>query len=348
MQNWHLIVDLMLFKDYMMNDIDVLLRFDWGNRKDMPLQRFMEEYNRLSHDEKTKVIESLKDGSTRKNSILKLLHQQAEKDMQNCIEKDIQCIKEYLSGYSEGDIKALDEAALAFAIVSSNFYLNPNTKKKCPNANVEEKSFTSKKKEMLEWILKIDKRVGHNPDNEYLYNLLKDFEYIPEQSEDSLLQKKKQSWFKAYKAIGTGIVRAKNITKGLSGLLVEKEELFTKSTFSNENQSTSLGNLTLINDVTFEKRCKDIDSIQDMNEYTKMKLKLHALKYFVTEETQNLGEELLKVYGGVENYSLSYDAILTKSYDELMAQEQAVFEKYQCVMPHEIEEELKAFYNISD
>jgi len=325
----------------MMHDIDVLLRFDWGNRKTMPLERFMKEYNRLSPEEKIKVIESLKDGSSRKNSILKYIRQQTEEAMQNLIESDIKCIKEYLSGYTEGDIKTLDEAALAFAIVSGNFYLKPNTKKKDSNDNVEEKSFTLKKNGMLEWILKIDKRVGHSLDNEKLYDLLKDFKYVQETGEDSLLQEKKKSWVKAYRAIGTGIVRAKSITKGLSELLIEKEELLKKSVFTDEKQNTSLDDLTTIKEESFENRCKDIDSLKATDMYTKMKLKLHALQYFTTDDMQNLGKELLKVYGGLENYSLSLDDIFGKSCDDLMAQEQAIFDKYNHAMPKEIEESIR-------
>lgn len=331
-----------------MNDIDVLRRFDWRNSKAMPLERFMKEFNQLSHDEQTKVLASLKNDSKRKKSVLKRIDQQSEQYLKNQIEIDIECVKEYLLGYVEGSIKNQEEAALTFAIVSNNFYLKPCVEEIDSNDNVEINSFILKKKEMLKWISKIDKRVGHNLNNQTLYDLLKDFEYVPEQSKPKLLQKKKQGWLQAYRSLGTGIVRAKNIIKGLSELLSDIDNFLKISKFIEGERTISLDELTTINEVSFKKRCKNIDSVKDIDTYTKLQLKLHALQYFVTDDMQNLGKELLKVYGGPENYSLSLDDISAKSYDELMVQEQAIFNKYNYTMPKEIEESLKETYNYAN
>ncbi len=348
--------------------IDITKKYDWNNPKTMNMDRLYNTFITLTQSDQGKVFKLLRDN--RAESLLNKINKEKKLQIISDNEKLINTILKPLSSCIDlTNIRSYDEAILVYSIVKNRINLKHH-EVKYPHYNDEQENFNDAKEKMLEWITKITDRSEAYLENEVLYDLLNNFNYVHAKSKADLEQEIRANWKSIFKKLDTKITLAKNIVVDLIGFLRLVDGIYLNTEDKNILNAESEKIYNLINNQENElnrneqyQKLKNMYKHNELNinykdDYVTLTLKLSAWTFLldtnILEDGTNLlnkgthlfedgtnilndANNLLMVYDYPENYVVNINQLTKEGYTGYIERVKNTFLKYGEKMPLNIE-----------
>jgi hypothetical protein len=196
---------------------DILLQYSWNNHKELPQEKFINEFLKISLIDKLKVYRVLSD--RRKVLLRKGYNKWKILEDKKVFDVNRKYVLSPLASYiNMEEFKTDEEILLTLGILITDATVGDFYDKSSPNHNIEQDSFEKLKEKMIAMYELMHLRgKGYLPHKEDdFYVRLKEIAYIPQSTLSEMITRKKNKWLKCYLYIGIGKGRAERIVGALA------------------------------------------------------------------------------------------------------------------------------------
>jgi len=369
----------------MMSNYNITNQYSWNNHKEMDKYKLFEIYQKLNLEEQKIVYEYLI--PARQKLLNEQIASNRKRQSKEEDQANINYILKILGAYiDEKSLKSPLEAALFFSILQHHDFLDLYGEKNKYYSR-EKDEFDKTKEKMLSWIQKLSQRETHTPPSEAamekidywrtecdklnmpiyfisddltpkeaLYNALEKLEFVPIHTKDDLIGNKRALFQNIFENAGISKTPAMAMTKNLidyikyvhvetdQGIEIQSQELEKLLTLLKNSDLTP----SQIREELMLMLKKDLLEIGvESDNFTSIGLKTSALKYLLSDDFIEYGEELLKVYSPVESYPLTFDP-WSSNLEEYIYHERKLFQKYGKILTQQHIDKIMTLCNILD